>query len=655
MAVAEVSIKQLAKAAGIPIDELFRQLAQAGISIKKQDSDQTLSKEQRDLFLAYKRSNLNKTGQSIGEKSTSEKRITLKRKEITQINSKKHGTKKKVKIEIRKKKTYAALNEENETPEKSNITVTNSDMDASLTQSDLAAPVKENDITHDASDLDGETDATQAATQDLKVPSELAPSDLSVNSVEKNIVPTKPIKQDKAEQKVKSTKNIEEKDEIESKKNESKLRVRKEKNKLVKVEAQRAMYEALEENDDLDGLDAQPVVPQEAKIVPKKNKVQLRSNLLKKHRFSIPKQPKSMTVVLSEQITVSELAKQLSEKGSVIIKHLMKLGMMVNINQSIDQETATLVVEELGHTVKIVQEDALEQATIATFENLDFKPVSRAPIVTIMGHVDHGKTSLLDYIRRTKIASNEHGGITQHMGAYHVETQAGGQITFIDTPGHAAFTAMRARGAQITDIVVLVVAADDGVKPQTLEAIQHAKAANVPLIVAVNKMDKQDADLDRIKTGLLQHDVLSEDWGGEVQFVSISAKTGEGIETLLESIVLLAEIQELFARDQGPAEGIVLESRLDRSQGIVATLLIQRGALSRGDVLLAGIAYGRVRAMKDESNHILKQAGPSIPVQVLGLMTMPQAGDKVFVLENERKSTRIKQISSRKGKKCLML
>jgi translation initiation factor IF-2 len=311
---------------------------------------------------------------------------------------------------------------------------------------------------------------------------------------------------------------------------------------------------------------------------------------------------------------------------------------MVTINQALDQETAAIVVEELGHKVKLIKEDALEESLVA--EELEGEAVDRAPVVTIMGHVDHGKTSLLDYIRRSKVAAGEAGGITQHIGAYHVETE-NGMVTFLDTPGHAAFTAMRARGAKATDIVVLVVAADDGVMPQTREAVQHAKAAGVPLIVAVNKIDKEDADPDRVRNELSQEEVIPEAWGGDTIFVNVSAHTGDGVDDLLEAILLQAELLELKAVKDGPARGVIIESRLDKGRGPVATVLVQQGTLNKGDMLLAGLEYGRVRAMINELGAQVESAGPSIPVEVLGLSGVPSAGDEVTVVQDERKAKEV--------------
>lgn len=355
--------------------------------------------------------------------------------------------------------------------------------------------------------------------------------------------------------------------------------------------------------------------------------------------FNKPVQAVNRDVIIGETISIAELANKMAVKGSQVIKAMMKMGAMATINQVIDQETAQLVAEEMGHKVTLRRENELEEAVMSDRDTHALQE-SRAPVVTIMGHVDHGKTSLLDYIRSTKIASGEAGGITQHIGAYHVETDTG-MITFLDTPGHAAFTAMRARGAQATDIVILVVAADDGVMPQTIEAIQHAKAAKVPVVVAVNKVDKPDADPDRVKNELTQYGIIPEEWGGENMFVNVSAKAGTGIDDLLNAILLQAEVLELSAVRQGMASGVVIESFLDKGRGPVATVLVREGTLNKGDIVLCGFEYGRVRAMRDEMGREVTEAGPSIPVEILGLSGVPAAGDEATVVRDEKKAREV--------------
>ncbi|MFA6986962.1 MAG: translation initiation factor IF-2, partial [Arenimonas sp.] len=360
------------------------------------------------------------------------------------------------------------------------------------------------------------------------------------------------------------------------------------------------------------------------------------------HGFSKPTAPILREVFIGENILVSELANKLAMKGSEVVRALFKMGMMVTINEVIDHDTAVLVVEELGHKASKTNEDDAELALEAQAVEVQGERSVRPPVVTIMGHVDHGKTSLLDYIRRAKVASGEAGGITQHIGAYHVETGKG-VITFLDTPGHSAFTSMRARGAKLTDIVVLVVAADDGVMPQTVEAVNHARSAKVPLLVAMNKMDKADANPDNIKQGLVKIEVVPEEWGGDVQFVPVSAKTGMGVDELLDAILVQAEVMELRAVVDARATGVVIESALDKGRGPVATVLVQQGTLKKGDYLVCGVQYGRVRALFDENGKQTESVGPSIPVQVLGLSGVPDAGDDFVVVADERLAREVAQ------------
>ncbi len=364
------------------------------------------------------------------------------------------------------------------------------------------------------------------------------------------------------------------------------------------------------------------------------------------HGFEKPTAPVIRDVEVPDNIAVSELAQKMAVKGNEVVKVLFNMGAMVTINQVIDQDTAILVVEELGHNAKPVSGVDVDEGLLAS-EKPTGEEVARAPVVTIMGHVDHGKTSLLDYVRRTKVADGEAGGITQHIGAYAVQNDKG-KITFLDTPGHAAFTQMRARGAQATDIVILVVAADDGVKPQTVEAIEHARAAEVPIVVAVNKIDKEAADPERVRNELSQYEVISEEWGGENLFVNVSAQTGEGIDTLLDSILLQAEVMDLKAVAEGPAQGIVIESSLEKGRGAVATLLVQAGTLKQGDMLIAGEEYGRVRNMFDEMHKSITEAGPSSPAVVLGLSKTPSAGDDFLVVKNERKAREVAEFRQAK-------
>ncbi|NQY42068.1 MAG: translation initiation factor IF-2 [Legionellales bacterium] len=397
---------------------------------------------------------------------------------------------------------------------------------------------------------------------------------------------------------------------------------------------------------DLSADEKSPVKKEERTVLRTAVKLNRNREFVKKvHAFEKPIAPMVYEVSIPETITVSDLAKKMSIKGTEVIKIMMNLGFMATINQVLDQDTAVLIVEELGHKPIIIQDSDLEEQILGGSKQYDEFP--RPPIVTIMGHVDHGKTSLLDYIRRSSVTSSESGGITQHIGAYHVETSRG-VITFLDTPGHAAFTAMRARGAEVTDIVIIVVAADDGAKPQTIEAIQHAQSAKIPIIVAVNKIDKPEADPDKVMNELSQHGIMPESWGGENIFVNISALTGENVDTLLDNILLVAEMGELKAVNKGLAKGVVIESKLDKGRGPISTVLVQSGSLKKGDILLAGLQFGKVKAMFDENNKALSEAGPSIPVEVLGLSGVCSAGDDVQAVQDEKIAREVVEIRRNK-------
>ncbi|MEM8547926.1 MAG: translation initiation factor IF-2, partial [Pseudomonadota bacterium] len=372
-------------------------------------------------------------------------------------------------------------------------------------------------------------------------------------------------------------------------------------------------------------------------------------NVESQHEFKRPTAPVIRDVEIPDTITVSELAQRMAVKANEVIKALMGMGAMVTINQVIDQDTATLVVEELGHTAKPISDSSVDDELLASVAEAQGEQIGRPPVVTIMGHVDHGKTSLLDYIRASRVAAGEAGGITQHIGAYRVSTD-NGTICFLDTPGHAAFTAMRARGAQATDIVILVVAADDGVMPQTIEAVQHARAAEVPIVVAVNKIDRENADPERVRNELSQHDVIPEEWGGDIQFVNVSAHTGEGVDALLEAVLLQAELMDLQAVADGYAKGLVIEGSLEKGRGAVATVLVQSGTLRQGDYVLAGEEYGRIRAMFNEAQEAVTEAGPSTPAVVLGLSGVPSPGDEVLALEDDRKAREVAEYRQSKAR-----
>jgi translation initiation factor IF-2 len=602
---AEVTVKQLADVVGIPVDRLILQLGEAGLAVKGED--QTISDKDKMELLAFLRGSHGKAGTiAKGEP----KKITLRRKSVSELKQtttmpgpggrggprggpRSTARTKKVNVEFRKKRTYAMR----------------SDLVAEETERLKAIQAAEEEA---AQAVAAAQEAARARAVTEQPTAEPSPAPVEVAPVE---VPAPPEVEPRPAAKAPAPPPATDE--------------RKGKRKKGK-----------DERDTRYGREELHVASSKLSGRRKKGKArQVTVTTGTKHGFEKPTAPIVREVSVPETITVGELAQRMSVKAAEVIKAMMNLGSMATINQVLDQETAAIIVEEMGHKAKLLQEDVLEE-TLLSEEDVGGEESPRAPVVTIMGHVDHGKTSLLDYIRRAKVAAGEAGGITQHIGAYHVETPRG-MITFLDTPGHAAFTAMRARGAEVTDIVVLIVAADDGVKPQTVEAIQHAKAANVPIVVAVNKIDKPEADPDRVKQELSQYEIIPEDWGGETMFVNVSAKTGEGVDNILEAILLQAEVMELTAVAGRPAVGTVVESSLDKGRGPVATILVQNGTLNRGDVLLAGKEYGRVRAMFDEHGESVQEAGPSMPVVVLGLSGTPNAGDDVVALKDERKAREV--------------
>lgn len=553
---------------------------------------------------------------ALGLKSSAPKKITLRRKEVSKlkVTGIQSGSNKTVKVEVRKKHTY----------------------------------VKRSVLLEEEKARQAEEETKLAAEKASKTAVAKTVEKSEAKKTEKGAIETEPAvaeEEREAHEKVVVKKEAEAEAEIEFEKEKAK---KKAKAKVVEKERHKKIdihNIALDDDEDLQDQFAGSRYIKKAAKVRKTPAVKIK---IAKQEFTKPTEPIIYEVALPEVITVAELAQKMSVKATEVIKVLMGLGVMATINQTIDQEAAQVVVEELGHKVVLLKENAVEESILKDLET-EAVAESRAPVVTIMGHVDHGKTSLLDYIRRTKVASGEAGGITQHIGAYHVESNKG-VVTFLDTPGHEAFTAMRARGAQATDIVVLIVAADDGVMPQTVEAIQHAKAANVPIVVAVNKIDKPEADPERVKTELSKHEVIPEDWGGDCMFVNLSAKTGEGVDALLDAILLQAEVLELTAVKDAPASGVVVESRLDKGRGAVATVLVRNGTLRKGDIILAGLHYGKVRALLDESGKQVVEAGPSIPVAVLGLPHAPMAGDDFIVVKNERKAREVAMFRQSKAR-----
>ncbi|MHB8473162.1 MAG: translation initiation factor IF-2 [Gammaproteobacteria bacterium] len=607
----DVTVKQFADVVGIPVDRLLVQLGEAGLMVD--DADATISDKEKQVLLTHlRRSHGKAEGQAGGEP----KKITLKRKETSELRlSGAQGKSKTVTVEVRKKRTYV----------KRSVVVAEENERLEAEAQEKAQ--QEQAVEKRAAEVQARLHAEEAAAR-LKVEEEAR-----LKAEEEARAKAEHETRQKVQQETRSKSTASEPEA--AAKAAPKTEVRKPapaKRKPTTEEEERATrYGRQELHVSSDKSGKRKKKPRAARTV------SLAAS--DRHGFERPTAPIVHEVSITETTTVAELAQKMAIKATEVIKALMKLGAMATINQVLDQDTASLVVEELGHKPKIVREDDVEVDLISTTAEHGEKEV-RAPVVTIMGHVDHGKTSLLDYIRRTKVAAGEAGGITQHVGAYHVETPKG-MITFLDTPGHAAFTAMRARGAKVTDIVILVIAADDGVMPQTVEAITHAKAAGVPIVVAVNKVDKPGADPDRVKQELTQHEVIPEDWGGENIFVNVSAKTGDGVDQLLDAILLQAEVMELTAVRNAPAIGSILESSLDRGRGPVATILVQQGTLRRGDVILSGQEYGRVRAMFDESGAPVESAGPSIPVVVLGLSGTPNAGDSVHVTPDERKAREI--------------
>ena len=581
----EATIKSFATQIGISPDKLLTQLVAAGIGEKLVED--TLSDEEKMTLLTYLR-----THHGGGEAGT--KKITLKQKSVSQIKqSSRTGAARTVQVEVRKKRTFVkrvAVEEAEPEPE---VEI----------EEELAA------LEVEVEEVNETPVADEPAPPIEEPPKEAAPAVVvTPEAVPKT--PAAPAKEVK------------------------KAGARPEKHK--KGERGGDWREA--QNRGRSELHISDSKKLRRKVKPTTKRA-VQTSMSGQHAFEMPTEPMVRDVLLPEAISVSELAQKMSVKGVEVIRALMGMGMMVTINQVIDRDTATLVVEEMGHTAKAAKPtdpEALLGGAAAPDGVLEARP----PVVTVMGHVDHGKTSLLDYIRKTKVASGEAGGITQHIGAYHVETPKG-VVTFLDTPGHEAFTAMRARGAKATDIVILVVAADDGVMPQTIEAIHHARTAGVPIVVAVNKIDKPEAQLDRVKQELVAQQVVPEEWGGEDVFVNVSAKTGQGIDDLFDAVLLQAEVRELKAVRTGPAMGLVIEARLDKGRGPVASVLVQQGTLRKGDVILAGAESGRVRAMLDENGHSVKEAGPSIPVEIQGLSGVPNAGDEVVVVESERKAREI--------------
>ena len=600
---AEVTVKQLADEVGTPVERLLQQMQEAGLS--QTGPAQAVSDDEKQALLAYLKN-------AHGDSGSEPRKITLKRKTVSTL---KVAGSKTVNVEVRKKRTYVKREPADLEAERQREL---EQLRAAEEARQQAAEAEAKRKAEEAAQR--EADAAQAeAKRQADAAAVAAAKEAEVAVAEAAPAPAPAADPAPAEH--------------HKKKEEARRKSRDE-------EEQRSRKRAGGHG----GKDKARNTPRmsvddDSDSRRRGGGGKLKAKKRNQHGFEKPSGPVVREVVIGETITVAELAQKMSVKAAEVIKYMFKNGTMVTINQVLDQDTAAIVAEDMGHKVKQVRESDLEDKLVESMHH-EGEELSRAPVVTVMGHVDHGKTSLLDYIRRAKVASGEAGGITQHIGAYHVETDRG-MVTFLDTPGHAAFTAMRARGAKATDIVILVVAADDGVMPQTEEAIQHAKAAGVPIVVAINKIDKEEADPDRIKNDLAARDVIPEEWGGDTMFVPVSAKAGTGIEELLEAVLLQAEVLELKAQPSAPGRGVVVESRLDKGRGPVATVLVQNGTLRQGDVVLAGVNYGRVRAMLDENGQPIKEAGPSIPVEILGLDGTPDAGDELNVVADEKKAREV--------------
>lgn len=608
----DITVAKFSESIGVEVDRLLVQMGEAGITVKSGDDFITDENKVNFLeFLKTKHGHGSDEPTDSSEEGAAPKKITLKRRSTSELRQKGGARGKTVSVEVRKKRTYVKQSAVTAVEdEKGGSEITDRLEQQIESEKVAAAEAEELRKQEETKRLEEEKRKEEEATKQRELAARLAEEEVKRKAEEE------------ARRKVEEAQRSAAGEKKDDKPADKPARKDKKKGKK--------------------GREPQQLHVAQNKSGRRKKKGRASSRVVSSapvHEFAKPTEPVVREVAVPETITVADLAQKMTVKAAEVIKEMMKMGSMVTINQVLDQETASIVVEEMGHKPIMMKDDSIEDDVLGEVETVG-EEVHRAPIVTIMGHVDHGKTSLLDYIRESRVASGEAGGITQHIGAYHVDTDHG-MITFLDTPGHAAFTAMRARGAQATDIVVLVVAADDGVMPQTKEAVQHARAAEVPLIIAVNKMDKEDADPDRVKNELSQEDVIPEDWGGDTQFVHVSAKTGLGVEELLESILLQTEVLELTAVADGPAKGSVIESRLDRGRGAVASIMVQSGCLKKGDILLAGHEYGRVKAMSDENGKPIEMAGPSIPVEVLGLSGTPDAGESAVVVTDERKAREV--------------
>ena len=616
------TVKILSELVNTPVDKLLAQMKDAGLP---------QTSEGQEVSEVEKQTLLNHLKRQHGEESDSSQRITLQRKTTSTLSRGDGG--KAVNVAVKKKRTYVKRDDADEEAQKQEELLAKRLAEEQERLAEEKARVEAERKLEEEKAAKAKAEAEEKARQEAAVSTVVADAG-AVNDTEHYVSdigaaePVESPKQPKASKKTSQPAMDSKKSTVAPKGKKGPVRHDNDKDKprgRVNPDNKRTTRVNVNDEDEF---------TRRGKLG-RKNKKPSKQE----HGFQKPTAKMIHEVALPESITVADLAEKMAVKGAEVIKVMFKMGAMATINQTIDRDTATLVVEEMGHTVKFIDENAVENDMI---EAIDYEgeAIKRAPVVTVMGHVDHGKTSLLDYIRTTRVAAGESGGITQHIGAYHVETPHG-MVSFLDTPGHAAFTSMRARGAKATDIVILVCAADDGVMPQTIEAIQHARAAAVPMVVAITKIDKEGADLDRVKNELVAQEVVPEEWGGDVQFVGVSAKSGEGIEELLEAVLLQSEVLELTAVPSAPAKGVVVEARLDRGRGSVATLLVQNGTLKKGDIVLAGLQMGRVRALLDENGASIASAGPSIPVEILGLDGTPEAGEEFIVVADERKAREV--------------
>ena len=616
---AEVTVKQLAETVGAPIDRLLKQMAEAGLP--HSGEEETVTEEQKQTLLAFL-----KTAHGAAEPAT--KKITLKRKSVSTLRTDR-GRGKAVAVEVRKKRTYVKREaapevEEAAAPEPEQLSELDKlKAEESQREADRQAAEAQRRADEEARKAESERRAEEAEREKAEAEARAKAEEESKARAEAEAKAAKEAAEARAA--------------VEAESATAEKRGGTKPASVGGKSGGKRRSGGRSDSDPVEGRGRRAGTLSRDRLAQRKRRSSGGRANVRTQSFERPTEFIAREVEIPEVITVGEISQRMSLKAGDAIKKLMTMGVMATINQVLDQDTAVLLVEELGHKPKIVSSDAIEQEHLEAIANIEGDESTRPPVVTVMGHVDHGKTSLLDYIRKSRVASGEAGGITQHIGAYHVDT-GNGVVSFLDTPGHAAFTAMRARGAQVTDIVILVVAADDSVMPQTEEAVQHAKAAGVPIVVAVNKIDKEGADPQRVRNELSAKDVIPEDWGGDTQFIDVSAITGDGIDALLEAVLLQAELLELKAVPEAAGQGSIVESRLDRGRGPVATLLVRNGTLAKGDFIVAGEHFGRVRAMLDEGGSQIASAGPSIPVEVLGLSGTPDAGDDFAVVEDERRA-----------------